>query len=147
MREFVGFSLSRQDGQTDPPFVRNDAPIEARHVSVRCIQSDQRCMVTRPSAQRWRVLLDGGSPYGGGGRWTAPGWLGNLRAKRSAMQLELRSGGLATGSVSPFVEMGAYEALWLRPGTTFHWLAAVRQPLLWTRWTCLPNCPLTVREV
>lgn len=33
------------------------------------------------------------------------------------MQLEAGSGG--GGAVSPFLEMGAYEALWLRPGTTF----------------------------
>ena len=29
-----------------------------------------------------------------------------------------------SGAVSPFLEMGAYEALWLRPGTTFRSLAA-----------------------
>ena len=40
------------------------------------------------------------------------------------MQLEAGSGGLASGAVSPYLEMGAYEALWLRPGTTFRSLAA-----------------------
>ena len=40
------------------------------------------------------------------------------------MQLEPGSGGLAPGVVSPLLEMGAYEALWLRQGTTFRSLAA-----------------------
>ena len=54
------------------------------------------------------------------------------------MQLDLGSGGLATGAVSPFREMGAYEALWLRPGTTFRSLAA-----RFGR----PGWPLDVREL
>ena len=40
------------------------------------------------------------------------------------MQLEPGDAGLATGAVSPFLEMGAYEALWLQPGATFRSLAA-----------------------
>ena len=40
------------------------------------------------------------------------------------MQLEPGSGRSALKAVSPFLEMGAYEALWLRPGTTFRSLAA-----------------------
>ena len=40
------------------------------------------------------------------------------------MQLEPGSGQSALKAVSPFLEMGAYEALWLRQGTTFRSLAA-----------------------
>ena len=41
------------------------------------------------------------------------------------MQLEPGRGGLASGAVPPFPEMGAYEAPWRRPGTTFQSLAAL----------------------
>ena len=40
------------------------------------------------------------------------------------MQLELGCGKLATGVASSFLEMGAYEALCLRPGATFRSRAA-----------------------
>ena len=41
------------------------------------------------------------------------------------MQLQLGRKGFEAQAVSPFREMGAYEALWSRPGTTFESLAAL----------------------
>ena len=40
------------------------------------------------------------------------------------MHLESGRAGFAAQAVSPFREMGTYEALWSRPGTTFASLAA-----------------------
>ena len=40
------------------------------------------------------------------------------------MQLELGRAGFQSQAVSLFRKMGAYEALWLRPGATFRSLAA-----------------------
>lgn len=39
------------------------------------------------------------------------------------MQLALRSAGPALSAISPRLEIGAYEALWLEPGATFKTLA------------------------
>lgn len=46
------------------------------------------------------------------------------------MTLKEASGGPAPGAISPFVEMGAYEALWLRPRTSFKSIAELfrREP-------------------
>ena len=41
----------------------------------------------------------------------------------AAIQLEPGSGGFATGAVSPFLEMGAYDPPWLCLGTTFRSMA------------------------
>ena len=40
------------------------------------------------------------------------------------MRLDSAGARLAAGALSPFREMGAYEALWMRPGATFRSLAA-----------------------